>query len=96
MLARPEFAETALSRALLQGLALSAHVRAALRAHEATHDVDVVIEGADDRIVLRGIVVNADENAAAEQVGGRRARRDGGRQPAARDGTPDLFPSNRQ
>jgi cytidylate kinase len=68
LLARPEFAETQASRALLKGMALQTHVRAALRAHEATHNVDVVIEGSDDHIVLRGIVVNADERLAAEQV----------------------------
>jgi cytidylate kinase len=68
LLARPEFAETDASRALVKGMALQAHVRAALRAHETTHHVDVVIEGADDRIALRGIVINAEERAAAEQV----------------------------
>ena len=49
LLARPEFAETDASRALLQGMALSARVRAALRAHEATHGVDITIEGSDGR-----------------------------------------------
>jgi len=68
LLARPEFAETEASRALLKSMALQAHVRAALRAHEATRNVDIVIEGGDDRVVLRGIVVNADERVAAEQV----------------------------
>jgi cytidylate kinase len=68
LLARPEFAETEASRALLRGMALHSHVRAALRAHDATHNVDILIEGADDHIVLRGIVVNAEERTAAEQV----------------------------
>jgi cytidylate kinase len=68
LLARPEFAETDASRALVKGMALQAHVRAALRAHATTHHVDVMIEGVDDRIVLRGIVINAEERAAAEQV----------------------------
>jgi cytidylate kinase len=68
LLARPEFAETDASRALIKGMALQAHVRSALRAHAATHHVDIMIEGVDDRIVLRGIVINAEERAAAEQV----------------------------
>ena len=68
LLLRPEFAETDASRALLNGMALQAHVRAAMRAHDTTHNVDVVIEGTDDRIVLRGIVVSGEERAAAEQV----------------------------
>ena len=68
LLARPEFAETEASRALVKGMALHARVRSALRVHDTTHNVDVVIEGADDRIVLRGIVINAEERLAAEQV----------------------------
>jgi hypothetical protein len=68
LLVRPEFAETDASRALVKGLALQAHVHAALRAHDVTHNVDIVIEGVDAHIVLRGIVVNADERNAAEQV----------------------------
>ena len=68
VLARPEFAETEASRALVKAMALQASVRAALRAHELTRDVDVVIEGDRSRILLRGIVVSADERAAAEQV----------------------------
>jgi cytidylate kinase len=68
LLARPEFAETEASRALLVGMALQARVRAALRAHESTHDVNISIEGGADRIALRGIVVSAAERAAAEKV----------------------------
>lgn len=68
LLARPEFAETDASRALLQSMALHAHVRAALRAHEATREVDVSIEGSGSVIVLRGIVVNTAERDAAEKV----------------------------
>ena len=68
LLTRPEFAETEQSRGLLQGLALSAHVRAALRASEHTHGVDVIIESSDGRVTLRGIVASAEEKAAAVQV----------------------------
>lgn len=68
LLASPEFAETEASRAQLQGMALSAHVRAALRGHADTHEVDVTIESAAGVVTLRGIVFNAEEHAAAEQV----------------------------
>ncbi len=68
LLARPEFAEIEASRALLQAMALHAHVRAALRAHEETRNVDVLIEGGGSVIVLRGIVVSTAERDAAEKV----------------------------
>ncbi|MDO9094153.1 MAG: cytidylate kinase family protein [Rubrivivax sp.] len=68
LLTRPEFAETEESRSLLQGLALSAHVRSALRASEHTHGVDIVIESRDGRVTLRGIVASVEEKAAAQQV----------------------------
>jgi cytidylate kinase len=68
LLARPEFAETEASRALLRGMALQAHVRAALRANEATHGVNITIDSVASQVTLRGIVLNADEQRAAEQV----------------------------
>jgi len=68
LLARPEFAETADSRALLQGLALSARVRAALRADEHTDGVDVTIDSAEGRVTLRGIVADEAEKTAAVRV----------------------------
>lgn len=68
LLARPEFAETEASRALLLSMALHARVRAALRENEATRQVNITIEGGGDRIALRGIVLNAGERAAVEQV----------------------------
>jgi len=68
LLERPEFAETPQSQALLQGLALSARVRAALRGNEATDGVDITIDSADGRVTLRGIVAAAEEKSAAVQV----------------------------
>jgi len=68
LVARPEFAETETSRALLQSLALQARIRSALRADEGTRDVDITIESVEGRVTLRGIVINAGERAAAEQV----------------------------
>lgn len=68
LLARPEFAETPGSQALLQGMALAARVRAALREHESTHDVDVTIEALGGVVTLSGIVVGEAERAAAAAV----------------------------
>jgi cytidylate kinase len=68
LLARPEFAETDASRDALLGLALSARVRAALRANEPTQGVDVTITAAGGRLTLSGIVVSDAERAAAERV----------------------------
>jgi cytidylate kinase len=68
LMERPEFSETEASRALLQGLALQARVRAALKADERTRDVNVVIDSTAGRVALRGIVVTAEELAATAQV----------------------------
>jgi len=65
---RPEFQETPQSRAALAGLALSARVRAALKANEDTNNVDVQIDARDGRVTLSGIVVNDGEKAEAERV----------------------------
>jgi len=65
---RPEFAETDRSRAMLHDLALAARVRAALRADEATREVDVTVASDSGRVVLTGIVLDGDELPAAERV----------------------------
>jgi len=65
---RPEFAETEASRARLQNMALAARVRAALRADAATRHIDVTVDSDAGRIVLAGIVLDADEMPAAERV----------------------------
>jgi cytidylate kinase len=68
LLQRPEFAETEDSRAMLQGMALSAHVRAALNANEQTHAVDIAIEGRGGQVTLRGIVADDAEKEATLRV----------------------------
>jgi cytidylate kinase len=96
LLARPEFQETPESRALLQGLAVSARVRAALRAHEETDGVDVTIECSHGRLMLSGIVASDDEKAASAQVAAAVAgvqSVDNQLRVMARS---RLFPSNRQ
>ena len=74
LIERPEFSETEASRALLQGLALQARVRAALKADERTRDVNVVIESTAGRVALRGIVATAEELAATAEVAATAAR----------------------
>jgi cytidylate kinase len=68
LLARPEFAETDASRALLAGLALSARVRAALRADERTREIIIGIESAVGIAKLSGIVVTEAERTTVEEV----------------------------
>ena len=65
---RPEFAETPASRALLANMALEARVRAALKADEATTDISVTVTADQGRLVLSGIVLNAEERVQAERV----------------------------
>lgn len=68
LLKRPEFAETPTSNTLLQGMALSARVRAALSAHADTQAVDVAIRCVDGRVTLGGIVADDAEKSAAVRV----------------------------
>ena len=65
---RPEFAETEASHVLLQAMALQSRVRAALRATEATRDVNITIDSSAGQVTLRGIVIDAAERGAAEAV----------------------------
>jgi len=65
---RPEFAETEGSRAILRNMALEARVRSALRADEATQNVDVIVASDAGRVVLSGMVLAADELPQAERV----------------------------
>jgi len=68
LLTQPEFAETAASQTLLQALALHAHIRSALKANDATQDVDITIDSLQGRVTLSGIVLRASERGATEQV----------------------------
>jgi cytidylate kinase len=65
---RPEFQETEQSRAMLANLALSAAVRAALKENEPTRETNIEIESQGGQLVLRGIVLNAQERSEAERV----------------------------
>lgn len=66
--ALPEFQETDASRAMLADMTLEARIRAALKGNAATRDVHVTIEPRDGHVVLRGIVVNAEERNGSEQA----------------------------
>jgi len=68
LVGRPEFAETPASTAMLHNLALQAHVRSALRAHESTRGVDVTVESNAGQVVLRGIVADEREKQASGEV----------------------------
>ena len=68
LVARAEFAQTEASTALLQNMALQAHVRSALRAHEDTHGVNITIKSDGGQLTLSGIVVSAREKEATETV----------------------------
>ena len=68
MASRPEFAETPASRTKLSNMALEARVRAALKEHEATRDINVTITANQGELLLRGIVLDSDERTQAEAV----------------------------
>jgi cytidylate kinase len=67
---RPEFAETAASRAHLADLALAARVRTALLDDPRTTDVHITLDGEGDRVRLRGIVPDQDALDACVEVAG--------------------------
>jgi cytidylate kinase len=66
--ARPEFLETDASRACLEGLALSARVRAALLANEATRETNIGIDADRGKVLLTGLVLNESERDEVERV----------------------------
>lgn len=65
---RPEFQETEQSRAMLADLALNAAVRAALKHNDPTRETNIEIESHGGNVVLRGIVLHAQERAEAARV----------------------------
>jgi cytidylate kinase len=65
---RPEFAETAQSRALLANMTLEARVQASLKDRAQTRDISITVEADNGRVTLRGIVLNAQERAQTEDV----------------------------
>ncbi len=65
---RPEFQETAASRAELANMTLEARIRAALKDHVATQNANVTIESRSGQVTLRGIVLNAGERSETEKI----------------------------
>ena len=68
LLVRAEFTETQGSMRRLKGLALCAHVRAALSANKDTHAIDIEIECIEGCVTLRGIVADEAERSATVRV----------------------------
>jgi cytidylate kinase len=66
--AQPEFRETDASLARLEGLALSAQVRAAFMANESTREINVGIDAVSGKVVLTGLVLNEKERDEAARV----------------------------
>lgn len=66
--AAPEFQETDASRACLEGLALSARVRAALLANDATSETNIGIDADGGKVVLTGLVLNDDERNEVARI----------------------------
>lgn len=66
--ARPEFQETAQSRAALGDLALEAKVRASLKATPETEDIDITLKADAGRVSLFGIVLNEEERNTVGQT----------------------------
>jgi cytidylate kinase len=64
----PEFRETPQSREALEDLAFQARARAALKADPRTADIDITVDVAAGRAVLRGIVMDDKERALADEV----------------------------
>lgn len=67
---RPEFQETEESRAMLADLTQNARIRAALKDHDSTRDINITIESHGDKVVLSGMVLNAQESAEAARIAG--------------------------
>ena len=65
---RPEFQETSESRAMLADLALNARIRAAMKDHDSTRNVNIQIESEEGKVMLSGIVLNARESAEAARI----------------------------
>ncbi|HUR90242.1 MAG TPA: cytidylate kinase family protein [Ramlibacter sp.] len=68
--ARPEFQETQDSRERLEGLALSARIRALLKADEATSDTNIGIEAVRGKVTLTGLVLDDAELREVARVVG--------------------------
>src|SRR5688500_17702761 len=70
------FAETEESRKRLNDIALAWHVRAALRLSSSTRSLRVLVSAENGRITLAGMVDNADERAAVNEVAAQAGARD--------------------
>jgi cytidylate kinase len=67
----PEFAETEESRAKLRDVAISHHVRAAIRTHGATSGCKVRVTSTGGRVVLEGEVDRIEQSEACSDIASR-------------------------
>lgn len=65
---REEFRATEASKQKLRNLALTYEIRAKLKSHRSTGEVDIDIEAADGHIILRGVVASDAEKRAVERL----------------------------
>ncbi|MHB1200302.1 MAG: cytidylate kinase family protein [Polaromonas sp.] len=65
---RPEFKLTQESHQLLSDMTLAARIRAALKVHETTQNVNITIDCLNGEVNLRGIVVTMQERSDAEKI----------------------------
>jgi cytidylate kinase len=71
MVKSPQFEETDASHAKLRDVAITHHVRAALRTHASTSHCWVKVSVNHGRIVLEGVVDSADQRSACGDIAGR-------------------------
>ncbi len=68
LVGRVEYRVTDDSKNKLDNLALASYIRADLKAHRATHDVDIDIQVNDAEVVVMGVVASENEKKAVEKL----------------------------
>jgi cytidylate kinase len=71
MVKSPEFEETEVSHAKLRDVAITHHVRAALRTHASTSHCWVRVSTTHGRVVLEGVVDGDEQRSACADIAGR-------------------------
>jgi cytidylate kinase len=68
LVSRPEFQETAESRAMLANLTLDARVRAEMKDHAETRNTNITVSSSNGEVTLSGIVFNKQEWDETEKI----------------------------
>jgi cytidylate kinase len=71
MVKSPQFQETDASRAKLRDVAITHHVRAALRTHASTAHCWVRVTANDGHVILEGVVQGGEQRTACADIAGR-------------------------